>query len=456
MPDQSEIIQKLSVPRYAPRLKPTPIPSAAWNDTPRFCLEVNDEWVSHILGVMSALDQPDTWVGDEDQIRAARQQVNEIMLAFMSACEDVTFMFEVDGCHLKWRESVDDDWTDLGNVCGADGSDGVDGMDGEKGDTGDQGEKGDTGDSGATGADGAVGATGATGAAGEDCDCESVTHIETPPNPEGQTDDQSSCNISGNLAAYLRQKEVIAITQARSGVSLGLAIEAVAASIAAAVFTGGAAWPLIVAASAVLINIVLTADSAELDAMIADDGFFDAMACSIYCALKPSRDLTVTNQAAIGAAIRATTYTSGSYTAPFFYDVFATFFESLPIEVIRSNVVVGVIAAFDCSGCDCPEPPDCDCTVDITWYGCTATSDVSDPNIIHVVSTSGHVAFSTGNSAVGCYMTGVDVTWSIWHIGDGSPSSGWDTRSNRVWNMDAGEPPPGTEYTFTFSDCPIP
>lgn len=86
MPDQSEIIQKLSVPRYAPRLKPTPIPTAAWNDAPLFCLEVNDEWVSHIIGVMTALDQPDTWLGTEDEIRDARQQVNEIILAFMEAC----------------------------------------------------------------------------------------------------------------------------------------------------------------------------------------------------------------------------------------------------------------------------------------------------------------------------------------------------------------------------------
>lgn len=86
MPDQSETIQKLSVPRYAPRLKPTPIPTAAWNDEPLFCLQVNDEWVSHIIGALTVLDQPDTWLGDEDEIRATRQQVNEIILAFMEVC----------------------------------------------------------------------------------------------------------------------------------------------------------------------------------------------------------------------------------------------------------------------------------------------------------------------------------------------------------------------------------
>lgn len=83
-----EILQQLAVPEYAPRPKPTPIPEAAWNDAPLFCLRLNDEWVSHVLGVMTALDQPDTWEGTEEEIDAARQQVNEIMLAFMAVCEE--------------------------------------------------------------------------------------------------------------------------------------------------------------------------------------------------------------------------------------------------------------------------------------------------------------------------------------------------------------------------------
>jgi len=86
--DYSEIIPALPVPEYVPRPQPTIIPTAAWNDTPLFCLKVNDEWVSHILGVLTALDQPDTWVGTEEEIYAARQQVNEIMLMLMTQCED--------------------------------------------------------------------------------------------------------------------------------------------------------------------------------------------------------------------------------------------------------------------------------------------------------------------------------------------------------------------------------
>lgn len=88
--NQSEIIEQLSVPRYAPRLKPTTIPTARWNEEPLLCLQVNDEWVSHLLGVIVALDQGDTWLGTAEQIYDARQQVNEIMLAFMEQCDPMS------------------------------------------------------------------------------------------------------------------------------------------------------------------------------------------------------------------------------------------------------------------------------------------------------------------------------------------------------------------------------
>lgn len=87
---QPEIIQQLSVPVYAPRPAPLPIPAAAWDAAPLMCLEVNDEWVAHILGVLVAMDQPDTWIGTPDEIYAARQQVNQIMAAFMERCDPMS------------------------------------------------------------------------------------------------------------------------------------------------------------------------------------------------------------------------------------------------------------------------------------------------------------------------------------------------------------------------------
>lgn len=75
-------------PRYAPRISPAPIPMPAIGDDPAACVRVNRSWVPHLLGVLAALDQPDTWQGTASAIWAARQQVRELMLELMSACEE--------------------------------------------------------------------------------------------------------------------------------------------------------------------------------------------------------------------------------------------------------------------------------------------------------------------------------------------------------------------------------
>jgi len=91
-----EIINVLNFPRYAPRLKPTPIPTAEWDAAPLYRVCLNDEWVSHIIGLLMVLDQPDTWIGTDEEVLAARRQVNEIILHFMECrvmsccCEDPT------------------------------------------------------------------------------------------------------------------------------------------------------------------------------------------------------------------------------------------------------------------------------------------------------------------------------------------------------------------------------
>lgn len=79
----------MSRSRYAPRPEPTPIPASNWNDEPTQCLRVNEHWVGHILGALEVLDQADTWIGTDEQIQAARDNVNEIMAAFVG-CQEVS------------------------------------------------------------------------------------------------------------------------------------------------------------------------------------------------------------------------------------------------------------------------------------------------------------------------------------------------------------------------------
>lgn len=401
--NQIELISTLSVPRYAPRLKPTPIPGANWNDSPLFCLKINDEWVSHLLGVMTALDQPDTWLGTPEQIYAARQQVNEIMVALMSMCDDCEVQFRIEDCDLQWRESEDEEWISLGNVCGADGSQGPPGETGERGETGETGSEGPQGPPGDTGPTGATGPAGADGS-DCDCDCESVIHYDTPDNPPETDDDQSSCNIAGSLAEYLRAMEQKAIDAGEETASVGAKILTLAAAIVAAIWTGGAAWPLIVAAAGALIDFVVS--HSESQSVVDDDQFWEEMACSIYCALKPDKDITDAKKSAIVAAIRATTYTTGAYDAPLFYGIIADFLDGLPVELIRGQAVAGIRSVFDCSGCD--DCPDDSCNLDNwegNWTG-NVLSIVDDVVTIEAVwdGTRYIVAGTTGDPDLCCHV----------------------------------------------------
>lgn len=86
MSDPTEIFWR----SYVPRPKPLAIPETAWNDAPVQCLQVNDQWASHIIGVLEALAQRDTWLGDETEIDDALNQVDHIIAALMEVCEDMT------------------------------------------------------------------------------------------------------------------------------------------------------------------------------------------------------------------------------------------------------------------------------------------------------------------------------------------------------------------------------
>jgi len=86
MSTNDELGQRI-VPRYAPRTQALAIPAERWDEEPTLCPRINRLWVSHIIGVLEALDQPDAWLGTDDEIFDARQQVEEIIVSFMHECE---------------------------------------------------------------------------------------------------------------------------------------------------------------------------------------------------------------------------------------------------------------------------------------------------------------------------------------------------------------------------------
>lgn len=345
MPAYTEEGALLTVPRYAPRIKATPIPTAAWNDAPLFCLKVNDEWVSHLLGVMTALDQPDTWLGTKEQIDAARAQVNEIMAALMEACEETVAEFRIEDCDLQYREGSEDEWTSLGNVCGPAGSDGPAGPAGE------DGEDGEDGAQGPEGPQGPVGPQGPAGEDGQDCGC---NDYPAPTPPEGQEDDQTSCNISGTIvdnilreaAQSAKDSNDLTLNRATSIINL--------ISVLGAAASGTLAVPIMTTIGAALLSAFASAIDDFGDAL-GDAPFWADLRCVVYCALKPESDITEGIQGEIASAILESEYDPMTYNAAFIRESLSEFFAGLPIEVIRENAIIGAWGAYDCSGCDCDE-----------------------------------------------------------------------------------------------------
>src|SRR6187549_2424932 len=80
-----EAVQRL--PYYVPRPEPLLIPTPNIFDEPTRCFKINQFWASHVLGVLDALDQPDTWIGTDEEIEAARQQIREAIAVFSKECD---------------------------------------------------------------------------------------------------------------------------------------------------------------------------------------------------------------------------------------------------------------------------------------------------------------------------------------------------------------------------------
>lgn len=75
---------KFARPYFAPR-PAGDIPAAGILDNPTYVLTINAEWLPHLLGALSVLDQADAWIGTENEIEQARSEVNALIVAIVGA-----------------------------------------------------------------------------------------------------------------------------------------------------------------------------------------------------------------------------------------------------------------------------------------------------------------------------------------------------------------------------------
>lgn len=292
--------QAFYVQDYAPRRGRFAIPQPNGDYV---CVVIPDEWKAHILGVMEALDQPDTWQGTDAEIQDARDAVREIMNDIARGnCEaDMPvipqFQFTAE-CGLEvstdsgmtW-EAVPG-WDTYAAACftGPQGEPGATGATGPTGPQGEPGPQGIQGIQGPTGPTGPTGPQGLQGAPGEDCDCPPQSAAPAP-DPDDNSDGLR-CSIAINMANELQRIWFQAYEDSDNLLSDYFAGIGTGAAVVAYLFPGVA---LAAAATAVFfgaLDIIRNLELAEANAF--DSAAVERFRCALYCILDAQNTTVIT------------------------------------------------------------------------------------------------------------------------------------------------------------------
>jgi hypothetical protein len=88
-------------PEFIPRRNGNfSIPASGILDEPLVCFKVNARWLSHLIGVIDALDQPDAWSGTAEQVEDARGEVRKL-ISSMESCDEVITDIRINNCIIE-------------------------------------------------------------------------------------------------------------------------------------------------------------------------------------------------------------------------------------------------------------------------------------------------------------------------------------------------------------------
>jgi hypothetical protein len=374
-----DLLIKPFVPREEPLESPLPV---GIFDEPYVCLKINRQWWSHIIGVLDALRQPDAWVGDDQAILEATEQIDFLMASAEEACEEMpteyvkSINFCTPGGQLEIVKMVDGvEVIEYGSPAAcmsyveniqscADGvisytqvSDGliqtleidlnacgVVGEPGPQGEQGPQGIQGEQGEQGEQGPQGIQGLTGAQGEPGLDGDCPECP--PAPPPPADDTDDEL-CGIAKYITEYNDRifREFLA-NAAVTAAGISNAVEAIIS-----LFPGG----IIIAQIADLVEDIVGADVAALGAAVTTAVLEDAQ-CRLYCLLQANGGYSYAVLQAWQTELIAN---SGTNVGLQYWATVPNGFTELEWE--RRAYIGSLSPAAECTGlCDCPDEPTCD------------------------------------------------------------------------------------------------
>jgi len=362
---QDETLSVLRKPFYAPRVQATPIPIARWDDDPLYCLKINDEWVSHLIGVLNAMDQPDTWQGTQEEIDDARQQVNEIILALMEACGMTDF------CCIPPLTQMNED-----------GSISV------------------SYDGGAT----------YIPATTED---PRKAAPQLPPLPDLGTGHDNKCRAANDVTRQLKDLQAQWAANLGGGLTILQLALAFAGAVAALFLSGGTLAAILVPALLTLAAAVVgTGEEAYNDLFTSD--VWDHVLCTLFCNCQADGSYTVGDFNNISADFDS--FFTGTVAL-----AFSSALRAWQVEGLNQASKVPSTDNLSCDECGC----DLGCGTDWSIFGDEPThfhGQIIDAGADYVTVMSGasghhYILIRTANNTIGCVVTEIETisgTFTKW------------------------------------------
>lgn len=402
-----EIIAALTVKRYSVRPKSTPIPDANWDEEPTICLNVNEEWASHIIGLLEALDQADTWEGTPEEIEAARENARHIILGFMEGCDEM-----IACCPEPNRTRINDDGTMEISYDG-----------------------------------------GLTWQSGDDDDPR-ITAPQFPP-LTGSPSDQKRCDAAANVEFHFEaHAEQIENDTTLWATISGLVGAFVSLLIFLSAITLGTLTPIVMGIAAALLTVGKDAFTAAMTAEV-----WATFNCIIYCRMDDNGNLTGSDIDGIVSDINAQlTGVAALYLSK----------TVLFMGVVGMNNMARTATGVEgnCVDCECPETcpqrwhprfddPSLGVITEVGDDYIIAETTTAQPNGVYYISLWTDDAADPNNC---CYITSVEVLTGSASVNIGSPCGDGGTARplllpNCLWWI---EPQSSIPFSvkITISDCP--
>lgn len=349
----TETTAEKNAPRYSPRIGRLAIPEQRWNDEPLRCLQVNDEWVSHIIGVLNVLDQGDTWAGTDEEIADARQQVNEIILAFMEGCDPLMACCPTPIIQIN-----------------ADGSISVS-------------------------YDGGVTYTPAT------TEDPRTTAPKLPPVDDGDAD--KKCKAANRVVAQLQELQTQWADQLGAGLTIVQLSLALAAALIAAFWTGGVTIGLI---APILLNLAAAIAGTGKEAYndLFTDDIWNTLLCDIYCSVGEDGQFTTSQF----NDLRSQLDTDFSGTVAL---AFSSALNAWQVDGLNNAAKVPTSLNMACDDCDCNRTCSSKYTVGGDGYGelLSSTEDTITVNAVYDGRVGGYAAGLIAKNKDKCCLITFDL-----------------------------------------------